>query len=293
MVILGVIILGGIVVNNGIVLIDYANILRNQGLSAYEAIILASRRRLRPIAMTALTTILGLVPLALALNEGAQLQQPMAIAVIGGLTISTFLSLVVIPTLYLGLEEALVFVRKNILGVTPPPAPKLKPPKPPAPPSTPKPEPTKPTPLPPLSKPEQLSTPPSAPPKPEPPPLKPALPKPEPPSPKPETPTPPKLEPPKQEPPTPSKPAPTLPPKETSDRGSIPLELWGFLSSRQRELIVYIRKNKKVSRKDYAERFDISIPTAARDLKILLDKGILTAEGPSGQGRYYVLSKNV
>jgi len=105
MVILGVIVLGGVVVNNGIVLIDYTNILRAEGMNAYDAVITSSRRRLRPIVMTALTTILGLVPLAFALNEGAELQQPMAIAVIGGLAASTFLSLIVIPTIYLGIED--------------------------------------------------------------------------------------------------------------------------------------------------------------------------------------------
>jgi len=105
MVLLGVIVLGGLVVNNGIVLVDYANILKKEGMSTYDAVLAASRRRLRPIIMTALTTILGLLPLALALNEGAALQQPMAIAVIGGLAVSTFLSLVVIPTVYMGLEE--------------------------------------------------------------------------------------------------------------------------------------------------------------------------------------------
>jgi hydrophobic/amphiphilic exporter-1 (mainly G- bacteria), HAE1 family len=113
MVILGIIVLGGIVVNNGIVLIDYANILRAQGMNAYDSVITSSRRRLRPIIMTALTTILGLVPLAFALNEGAELQQPMAIAVIGGLAVSTFLSLIAIPTIYLGLDEIISSIRKK------------------------------------------------------------------------------------------------------------------------------------------------------------------------------------
>jgi HAE1 family hydrophobic/amphiphilic exporter-1 len=99
--ILGVIMLGGIVVNNGIVLIDYLNLLRSRGVSVEEAVIRASKARLRPILMTALTTILGLVPMALALGEGSELRSPMAISVIGGLFIATFLTLLVIPALYL------------------------------------------------------------------------------------------------------------------------------------------------------------------------------------------------
>ncbi|MGB2705249.1 MAG: efflux RND transporter permease subunit [Candidatus Omnitrophota bacterium] len=98
---LGVIMLGGIVVNNGIVLIDYLNLLRSRGKSVEEATIEASKARLRPILMTALTTILGLVPMALAIGEGSELRSPLAISVIGGLFIATFLTLWVVPALYL------------------------------------------------------------------------------------------------------------------------------------------------------------------------------------------------
>ncbi|MBN1353097.1 MAG: efflux RND transporter permease subunit [Candidatus Omnitrophica bacterium] len=98
---LGVIMLGGIVVNNGIVLIDYLNLLRQQGKPAYEAVVEASKARLRPILMTALTTILGLIPMALAIGEGAELRSPLAISVIGGLFVSTFLTLLVVPAIYL------------------------------------------------------------------------------------------------------------------------------------------------------------------------------------------------
>jgi len=108
MVFLGIIVLGGVVVNNGIVLIDFVNRLREKGMSAEEAVIQASQVRLRPIVMTALTTILGLTPLALALGEGTDIQKPMAITVMGGLTISTFLSLVVIPTIYVSVDHVLV-----------------------------------------------------------------------------------------------------------------------------------------------------------------------------------------
>ncbi len=97
---IGVIILAGIVVNNGIVLVDYINILCDQGKKRSEAIVLAGSVRLRPILMTTLTTILGLVPLALGIGEGAELQAPMATVVIGGLTLSTILTLVFIPVLY-------------------------------------------------------------------------------------------------------------------------------------------------------------------------------------------------
>ena len=110
---LGVIMLGGIVVNNGIVLIDYLNLLQSQGKSVEEAVIEASKARLRPILMTALTTILGLVPMALAIGEGAELRSPLAISVIGGLFVSTFLTLLVIPALYLVSEELRVKLFKK------------------------------------------------------------------------------------------------------------------------------------------------------------------------------------
>lgn len=100
MVFLGLIILAGIVVNNAIVLIDYINTLRDRGLELKVAITEAGGARLRPILMTTLTTVLGLVPMALGLGEGAEIRAPMAITVIVGLSASTLLTLVVIPTLY-------------------------------------------------------------------------------------------------------------------------------------------------------------------------------------------------
>jgi len=104
---LGMIILGGIVVNNGIVLIDYINKLKAQNIGSKEAIIQASMTRLRPILMTTLTTTLALIPLALGIGEGAELRSPMAIVVIGGLLVSTFLTLGVIPIIYLTVEQFL------------------------------------------------------------------------------------------------------------------------------------------------------------------------------------------
>jgi ribosomal protein S25 len=344
MVILGVIVLGGIVVNNGIVLIDYANILRKKGMSAYDAVITASRRRLRPIIMTVLTTILGLVPLALALNDGAQLQQPMAIAVIGGLAVSTFLSLVVIPTIYLGLDEIISSItnknkqqpideQDNGPGTKPPEK---------------QPEPT-PAPQAGLEK-ESEHT------KSE------GLDKAEGPMPdkqevaaqgqspaagfrekqplieyeddmvRDKTPqrieikedeiTPPIILPYKTEgadtvfgkTPGDSDSASkdysntgTVYDKDTSrfesDKGkSKKIREKTFdtkagqsadISERHKELIDYLKEHKRITRKGYADKFNISIPTAARDLRQLVKSGIITAKGPAAVGRYYVLKDSV
>lgn len=104
-VILGVIMLGGIVVNNGIVLIDYINVLRAEKTPVFDSVVEASKARLRPILMTAMTTVLGLLPMALAVGEGAELRAPLAISVMGGLFVTTFLSLLVIPAIYLATHE--------------------------------------------------------------------------------------------------------------------------------------------------------------------------------------------
>jgi HAE1 family hydrophobic/amphiphilic exporter-1 len=97
---IGCIMLGGIVVNNAILIVDQAAKLRREGRSAAAAVAEAARRRLRPILMTSLTTILGLVPLALGIGEGAEAQAPMARAVVGGLLVSTLVSLVVVPVVF-------------------------------------------------------------------------------------------------------------------------------------------------------------------------------------------------
>ncbi|MFH1867531.1 MAG: efflux RND transporter permease subunit [Candidatus Omnitrophota bacterium] len=449
MVILGVIILGGIVVNNGIVLIDYTNILRKEGMPAYDAVILASSRRLRPIIMTALTTILGLVPLALALNEGAELQQPMAIAVIGGLAVSTFLSLIVIPTIYLSLDAFIVFIRRNAFGakisvplkgmelafeatVQAPvfpseegvdeeiEAPALPLPTEPAEEAPevgarlpiedsggqaasggePKPEEKLPIIPEKQEKPEvgarlpiedsggqaasggelegKREKPEEKLPKEEKEPEKKPEKKPEPTilsafgredkvRPK-------KEEPEKKIPLLPKKPereeketekkksvpsegetkkkpqeklpiifkkpieeekkpllpeekpkekspekektappeeklekAPAAPREEVKDesaekrppiadvpgKGNISVELWDSLAGRQQDLIRYVRENRKITRAEYSKKFNISVPTAARDLKLLSDSGILTAKGPAAVGRYYVLADDI
>ena len=97
---IGIIMLAGIVVNNAIVLVDYINTLRRGGMEKLDAIVQAGSVRLRPILMTTLTTVLGLMPMAVGLGEGAEIRTPMALTVIAGLTSSTFLTLVVIPTVY-------------------------------------------------------------------------------------------------------------------------------------------------------------------------------------------------
>lgn len=97
---IGLIMLAGIVVNQSIVLIDAVNQARERGLDKIAAIVAAGRARLRPILITKLTTILGLVPMAVGVGEGAELRAPMAITVIGGVTLTTFLTLLVIPVVY-------------------------------------------------------------------------------------------------------------------------------------------------------------------------------------------------
>ena len=103
---IGIIMMCGIVVNNAIVLVDYVNTLKKQGLSRDEAILTAGPVRLRPILMTALCTVFGLIPLALGLGQGSETQAPMATVVIGGLLVSTFLTLIIIPVVYTLLDDA-------------------------------------------------------------------------------------------------------------------------------------------------------------------------------------------
>jgi HAE1 family hydrophobic/amphiphilic exporter-1 len=97
---IGLVVLAGIVVNNAIVLVDYILQLKGRGYSTYTAIVESVQLRTRPILMTALTTILGLVPVAFGIGDGTEIQQPMAITVIGGMISSTFLTLFVIPIIF-------------------------------------------------------------------------------------------------------------------------------------------------------------------------------------------------
>lgn len=102
---IGLIMLAGIVVNNAIVLIDYINQLRKRGVERNEAIIQGGKVRLRPILMTTLTTILAMLPMAIASGEGAEMRTPIAVTIIGGLTSSTFLTLIVVPIFYTYLDD--------------------------------------------------------------------------------------------------------------------------------------------------------------------------------------------
>ncbi len=97
---LGLVLLVGIVVKNGIVLVDYINLMRERGYELNQAIQMSGRSRIRPVLMTAFTTILGMIPMAVSSGEGAEMWQPLGIVVIGGLTVSTFLTLYVVPVLY-------------------------------------------------------------------------------------------------------------------------------------------------------------------------------------------------
>ncbi len=103
---IGVIMLAGIVVSNAILLVDYTNILRRRDhVPLRQAVETAGRTRLRPILMTSLATMLGLVPMAMGIGEGAELQAPLARVVIGGLLASTLITLVFVPTVYTIFEE--------------------------------------------------------------------------------------------------------------------------------------------------------------------------------------------
>lgn len=110
---IGCIMLAGIVVNNAILLVDTANLLRSEGLPLDRAIREAGTRRLRPILMTTLTTVLGLLPLALGLGDGGETQAPMARAVIGGLSSSTLITLFFIPAAYSVAESMFGAGRKS------------------------------------------------------------------------------------------------------------------------------------------------------------------------------------
>jgi multidrug efflux pump subunit AcrB len=109
---IGFILLNGVVVNNAIVLIDTMNRFRTEGMERREAIIEAGAARLRPVLMTAITTILGLLPLALGFGTGAELIQPVAIVCVGGLLYATLTTLLVIPVMYD------IFARKNLTVIS-------------------------------------------------------------------------------------------------------------------------------------------------------------------------------
>ncbi|MFC2630663.1 MAG: efflux RND transporter permease subunit, partial [Porphyromonas sp.] len=101
---IGMIMLIGIVVKNGIVLIDYIRLCRERGMGISLAVTTSGRSRLRPVLMTTMTTVLGMVPMAMGIGEGSEMWQSMGITVAWGLSISTLVTLVLIPTLYAALE---------------------------------------------------------------------------------------------------------------------------------------------------------------------------------------------
>jgi HAE1 family hydrophobic/amphiphilic exporter-1 len=102
---LGLVLLGGIVVCNGIVLIDQINNLRREGYALREAVVEGCVSRLKPVLMSALTTILSLIPTAMGFGQGTEITVPMAVSTLGGLLFSTTLTLIIIPTLYITVEE--------------------------------------------------------------------------------------------------------------------------------------------------------------------------------------------
>jgi HAE1 family hydrophobic/amphiphilic exporter-1 len=108
---MGLIMLAGIVVNNAIVLVDYINLLmREQGKSVREAVVESARTRLRPILMTTLTTVLGLIPMAVGAGAGGEIQAALARVVVGGLTASMLITLVLIPSIYVTVSNGLAWV---------------------------------------------------------------------------------------------------------------------------------------------------------------------------------------
>jgi hypothetical protein len=187
--------------------------------------------------MTSLTTILGLLPLALGIGAGSELQAPLALTVMGGLTSATFLTLVFIPALYL--IVAGFFEKKRTGGPAPAiitTAPKI------------------------IPEPKAIIE---------------VQPQPEVLPPAPGLPTP-------KEPPTPLSAEKTKPAKiEASE-----------LNIRQKELLEKLKSLKKITRKDYAAMFGISVPTAARDLKELVDQKLVRTKGPFGPGRWYELTES-
>jgi len=113
---IGLIMLMGLVTKNAILLVDFAKTLRSRGMERTEALITAGRTRLRPIMMTTLAMIFGMLPLALALGAGAEMRAPMARAVIGGLITSTFLTLLIVPVMYSVLDDFGAWIRRRWKG---------------------------------------------------------------------------------------------------------------------------------------------------------------------------------
>ncbi len=307
---IGFLVLGGIVVDNGIAMIEAVNRLRGRrpDIDLKEALVEASMSRFRPILMTAATTVLGVLPLALGLGQGVELQGPMAITTIGGLIAATFLSLVFLPSLFYlgaqfferfrrapaqvpGLEPALAGAGTEQQGapddwqaVSGPSAGirhwvphKEEPPPPAEPPPDLEERPEEPPPGDfPLPEEEAREKGPPAPEAPEVPEIpegfggEEAVPD------KPES----GLFPPR----------PSMAPPEPSEEQPPAVQTGSELNSRQQILLEHLKTHPRITRKEYVELTGASVPTAARDLKELADRGLIRGFGPLARGRYYVLA---
>src|SRR6185436_4176374 len=120
---IGLILLVGLVTKNSILLVEFANQQRLKGASAHDAMFQAGIVRLRPILMTAFSTIAGIIPIAIGFGAGAESRRPMGIAVVGGMITSTFLTLIVIPVVYVAFSELAVGLRKKKTAEAPAPLP--------------------------------------------------------------------------------------------------------------------------------------------------------------------------
>ncbi len=112
---IGMIMLMGLVTKNAILLVDYTNLLRSQGMSKYDALMKAGPVRLRPIMMTAISTIAGMIPVAIGLGSGAETRAPMGTAIVGGMVTSTVLTLIVIPVMYSVMDDIAGWIKRLIL----------------------------------------------------------------------------------------------------------------------------------------------------------------------------------
>ena len=117
---IGMIMLMGLVTKNAILLIDYTNHLRSRGMKRDDAVLKAGPVRLRPILMTAMSTIAGMIPVAIGFGSGAETRAPMGTAIVGGLVASTVLTLVVVPVVYTLMDDLAGIVRRLLFGSTPP-----------------------------------------------------------------------------------------------------------------------------------------------------------------------------
>jgi multidrug efflux pump len=115
---IGLLLLFGIAMKNSIILVDYTNQLRMKGLTAREAMYKAAPIRLRPILMTSFATMMAAVPAALALGPGGEIRRPMALGIIGGMFVATALSLVVVPSFYILMDDGLGWLKRKLFGVS-------------------------------------------------------------------------------------------------------------------------------------------------------------------------------